>query len=229
AAVSTTVMPSSTAIATVSSRLTCSSPPSGRRIARTTCGTRTALRMPPASSIEMMFGSLLATDQESAMLPPASPSATTPTTATSSALRSSPSTRETRVPLAITAAELASVRRGADGVAAASPVGALCSSRAVMPCCPLPAWAARGRRPPVPDVCSGRSSPSFCGSPAPAATNRADQTDDEGHDEQPGDHAGADVLPLGADVDDEARGRCQVGAAGAWQHAHVDGDVAVGD
>ena len=70
-------------------------PPSAPLVARTICGTKTAVRAPPINKLYKMLGIVLATLK-------VSPSNVVPSTATSNKPRIKPVTREKIVPTAIT-------------------------------------------------------------------------------------------------------------------------------
>ncbi len=96
-AISTAVAPISTRTPRLSSRWANASPPSASdRIARTSCGTSTTLKTPPATRMYSELGSVLAVANTSAL-------SDLPSTASSSALRTKPVSRDTTVPAAISA------------------------------------------------------------------------------------------------------------------------------
>src|SRR5450759_1861850 len=225
----TSVMPRISTPARVSRRSTYPWP-FALRCALTICGTSTALSTPPAMIANRKLGARFATSKAFAapML--------TPTAAMSSQVRTTPSTRETKVPAAIveacrpSRADPAVIESAID--AARFDVGrfdvgrsrtatrrglvvALLEERHLL----RNAWRLLDLHP-----CFGDAQPGLATAPA----DRSDHTDHHTDGEQERDHQGGSVLPVGAHPDDEGIARGQQRTRGC-EHHDVHGDVAVRD
>src|SRR5450756_885623 len=204
--------------------------PFALRCALTICGTSTALSTPPAMTANRKLGARFATSKAFAapML--------TPTAAMSSQVRTTPSTRETKVPAAIVEACRPS---RADPVVIESAIDAarfgvarfdvgrsrtatrrglvvaLVEERHLL----RDTWRLLDLHP-----CFGDAQPGLATAPA----DRSDHTDHHADGEQERDDRGGSVLPVGAHPEDEGIARGQ-GRTRGCEHLDVHGDVTVGD
>src|SRR5664280_2202490 len=221
----TSVMPRISTPARVSRRSTYPWP-FALRCALTICGTSTALSTPPAMIANRKLGARFATSK--ALAAPK----LTPTAAMSIQVRTTPSTRETRVPAAIVEACRPSradpvVIDSAIGVAGRFGVArgrftarrglavAMLEERHLL----RDTWRLLGLQPRLVDAQPGL---------AAAPADRSDHPDHHADGQQERDDQGGSVLPVGANPDDEGIACGQERTRGC-EHLDVHGDVTVGD
>src|SRR5665647_2771261 len=216
----TSVMPRISTPARVSRRSTYSWP-FALRCALTICGTSTALSTPPAMIANRKLGARFATSK--ALAAPK----LTPTAAMSIQVRTTPSTRETRVPAAIVEACRPSradpvVIDSAIGVARLGVAQSRTATRRGLVVAVLEERHLLRDPGRLLDLhpCLVDAQPGLATAPA----DRSDHTDHHADGEQERDHQGGTVLPVGAHPDDEGIARGQQRTRGCEHH-----DVAVRD